>query len=71
MSENKRTKRTENYGKVKPVVKERIEDLFMSVNGSPQDFAFRGIVPKEEKRGLIKQHKLCYYINVKREQEQK
>lgn len=52
MSENKRTKRTENYGKVKPVVKERIEDLFMSVNGSPQDFAFRGIVPKEEKRGL-------------------
>ena len=38
-------------GKVKPVVKERIEDLFMSVNGSPQDFAFRGIVPKDEKRG--------------------
>lgn len=51
MSENKRAKKTENYGKVKPVVKERIEDLFMSVNGSPQDFAFRGIVPKEEKRG--------------------
>lgn len=51
MSENKRAKRTEDYGKVKPVVKERIEDLFMSVNGSPQDFAFRGIVPKEEKRG--------------------
>ena len=51
MSENKRTKRTEDYGKVKPVVKERIEDLFMSVNGSPQDFAFRGIVQKNKKRG--------------------
>ena len=51
MSENKRTKRAENYGKVKPVVKERIEDLLMSANGPPQDFAFRGIVPKEEKRG--------------------
>ena len=40
MSENKRTKRTEDYGKVKPVVKERIGDLFMSVKGTPQDFAF-------------------------------
>ena len=51
MSENKRTKRAENYGKVKPVVKERIEDLIKSVNSSHQDFAFRGIVTKEEKRG--------------------
>lgn len=44
----KKGERNENYGKVKPVIKERIEDLFISVNGSPHDFAFRGIVPKDE-----------------------
>lgn len=34
----------QNTGPVTPVKKERIEDMFMSVNGIPEDYSFRGVI---------------------------
>ncbi len=37
----------QNMGPVTPVKKEKLEDMFISVNGIPEDYAFRGVVEND------------------------